>query len=110
MLENLDQITWPVVTGFLGTLFGFLMAAIRLFMLKQRSNPELDEAKKAIHDIEHKLDIVETRLTTISETDRALDQNIKDVINNTKDIFDRLEAKMEKISDLVIKIIQKQLE
>lgn len=108
----LTSITWPVAISFVGTLV--ILATFLASYVKKNESPwskDLkaleDKLEAHIRSIDHRLIVAEGALDEIK---RRLDE-IKEEINANKaatgNKFDKTEEKLEKITQLVIDILQK---
>jgi uncharacterized Zn finger protein len=103
MGDFFQQITWPAVFAFLGAFVTIVIGAIKI--IKER-NPEVDQLKELASDLTNRIGVLEIQVENLKSMDSAMNSDMDVLHARSKDMIDKLEIKIEKMSDLVIQIIR----
>jgi len=107
----MEEITWPVAASIMGTLviiFGFLMNYI-----KKNEKPWADDLQKTednvntnIREIEHRTTVTEGKQHELIRRVNELKDDIKAMEETADKKNEKIEEKLEKITQLMIDILQ----
>ena len=104
----LDFITWPVaftIVASMTVIIGAVVSAVRS-MYSKPLPPELDHVIIDIKSLMKDLAIMQSQLIDLKDSDGKTDNRIDHNEELFYDMVDKLERKLEKMSDLVIELIR----
>jgi len=108
----MDSITWQVAIAWIGSLVALLAFLSKLIMSKH-SKPWKDDVDNVKNSTEQSLRELEHRLTinegVTSEAKRRIEEIreiIRDTSLGTEQKFEKIEVKLEKITQLIIDLLQ----
>lgn len=108
----MDTITWPVAVAIVGT-FVALLTFIHTQMKSRKEKPWAEDLQKLgsttstkLRDAEHRITVLEGKVDGIQRDLRLLRDDIKSHRDDTVKSVEKVEDKLEKVTDVTINILQ----
>lgn len=108
----MEAITWPVALSIVGT-FIVLMTFINAQIRSRKEKPWDDDLQQnttklsnRLREIEHRVTVVEGKLDALGRTVETIKEDQRIHQNTTSNMVEKVEGKLEKVTDITIDILQ----
>lgn len=118
MIEFLNSLTWPGVVAILGSVVTIVSGLLAMLVTIYRKNPPISNTKKTLTEVEYEKlhSRISDTITRVSEIEgdikelrasiRSLQKQIADHEQRDIDDFKLVDAKLDRLMDIIVRILQ----